>query len=80
MICLNAGLTCKSAYIYYMYNFTGIMYLFKHPNWVLLANSLLGIVGLIISILLYKEKISFNLFMILIITIWLIALKNYSVF
>jgi hypothetical protein len=80
MICLNSLLVFDSLYWYYMYNFSGIMFLFMVPYWVLFVNSLLGIVGIIISILLYKEKINVKLFVIFTIAIWLIALKNYSVF
>jgi hypothetical protein len=47
---------------------------------VLFVNALLGIIGIAISILLYKGKVGVKLFVIATLVIWLIALKNYSVF
>ena len=44
-----------------------------YPNWMLLINAVFGTIGIYISILLYKEKIRFRLFLILIVLIWILA-------
>lgn len=77
-ICINSLLVFDSLYWYYLYNFTsGILYLFMYPNWVLLVNALLGIVGIFISILLFKEKIKVKLFLIVTLVLWFVTLSNY---
>lgn len=76
-ICINSLLVFNSLYWYYVYNFTNILYLVMIPYWVLLVNALLGIVGIFISILLYKGKIGIKLFSIVTLTIWLVTLSNY---
>lgn len=76
-VCINALLVLNSLYWYYAYNFTNIMYLVMYPNRVLLVNALLGIVGIVISILLYKNKVSTKLFLIVTLIIWLITFSNY---
>jgi hypothetical protein len=76
-ICINTLLVFDSLYWYYAYNFTDIWFLFMYPNWVLFVNALLGIVGIFISILLYKNRIGIKLFLIVTLTIWLVSLSNY---
>ena len=53
-----------------VYNFTGILFLFMYPNWVLVINALLGIIGIYISILLFKNMIGIKLFLILTFVLW----------
>ena len=72
-ICISALLLFKSFYLLYCYNFTSILFLFMYPNWMLLF----GTIGIYISILLYKEKIRFRLFLILIVLIWILAFVSY---
>ncbi len=48
-----------------------------YPNWMLLINAVFGTIGIYISILLYKEKIRFRLFLILIVLIWILAFVSY---
>ncbi len=77
-ICINSLLVLDSLHTYYLYNFTsGRLFLFMYPNWVLLVNALLGIVGIFISILLCKGKIGIKLFSIVTLTIWLVTFSNY---
>ena len=77
-ICINSLLVFYSFYLYYLYNFTsGLLFLFKYPNWVLLVNALLGVVGISISILLYKKIIGIKLFLIVKLVLWLFTLSNY---
>ena len=72
-ICINTLLLFKTFYLLYCYNFTSILFLFMYPNWMLFINALLGTIGIYISMLLYKERIRFRLFLILILLIWLLA-------
>lgn len=76
-ICINVLLVFKPLYLLYAYNFTSALFLFMYPNWVLLVNALLGIIGIIISILLYKGKIGIKLFVIVTLILWLVTLSNY---
>jgi len=80
VMCVNSLLVLDSLYWFYAYNFTNMLFLVMIPNKVLLINALLGIVGIIISTLLYKGKIGIKLFVIATLAIWFIVLKNYYVF
>jgi hypothetical protein len=72
-ICVNVLLLFHALYLYYCYNFTDKLFLFMFPNWVLLINTLLGIVGVFLSIMLYKKVISIKLFSIVIFLLWLVT-------
>ena len=76
-VCINSLLLFKSLYLYYLYNFTNILFLFMYPTWVLLVNALLGIIGVYLSILLYKRKIGIKIFLIVTLAIWFIIFVNY---
>ena len=67
---INVLFDFKSLYLLYVYNFTGILFLFMYPNWVLVINALLGIIGIYISILLFKNMIGIKLFLILTFVLW----------
>ena len=67
---INVLFVFKSLYLLYVYNFTGILFLFMYPNWVLVINALLGIIGIYISMLLFKNMIGIKLFLILIFVLW----------
>lgn len=74
---ISVLLLFRSFLLLYCYNFTSILFLFMYPNWMLLINAVFGTIGIYISILLYKEKIRFRLFLILIILIWTLAFVSY---
>jgi len=76
-ICINSLLVLNSFYWLYAYNFTSALWLIMYPNWVLLVNAFLGIIGIYISMLLYNGKIGIKLFLTLILAIWLITFSNY---
>ena len=76
-ICINVLLLLNSIYLLYAYSFTDRLFLFMYPNWVLLVNASLGMVGIYISILLFRNKIGLKLFLITTILFWLVALSNY---
>ncbi|PKQ66472.1 hypothetical protein BZG01_10610 [Labilibaculum manganireducens] len=43
-------------WLFYGYHFTGNLWLFMYPDWILITNMILGIVGIIIGINLIKNK------------------------
>lgn len=45
IICANLILLYQMITLYYGYNYSGNLYGFMYPNWVLLLNSLLGVLG-----------------------------------
>lgn len=76
-ICINTLIILDSIYLYYSYNFTGKLYLFMYPNYVLLINVVIGIIGIFVSIWLYKKIIGIGLFTIVTAVLWLATLSNY---
>ena len=76
-ICINVLLFFKSLYLLFVYNFTDRLFLFMYPNWVLLIDALLGIIGAYIALLLFKNMIGFKLFLIVTLVLWFISLSNY---
>lgn len=76
-MCINALLIFNALNLFYGYNFTSKLYLFMYPNWVLLVNSVLGIIGVFMSIMLYKKKVSIKLFLVITLALWLVILSNY---
>ena len=77
VMCINALLVFFSLYLFYLYNFTSGLYAIRYPDWLLLVNALLGIIGIYISILLYKGEIGLILFLIATLAIWFIIFINY---
>lgn len=45
------------AELFYGYHFTSILYLFMVPDWILVLNMLLGIIGIFIGVNTYKSKL-----------------------
>jgi len=76
-ICINSLSILDSLHTYYLYNFTNRLFLFMYPTWVLLVNFLLGIVGIYVSILLFKNRIGIKLFLVVTLALWLVTLSNY---
>lgn len=76
-ICINVLLFFKSLYLLFTYNFTDKLFLFMYPNWVLLINALLGIIGAYIALLLFENMIGIKLFLIVTLVLWFISLSNY---
>ena len=76
-ISINLLLVFDSIYWYYLYNFErGLLFLFKRPDWVLIVNFLLAIVGVYMSILLIRNKIRLIPFLMTTLLFWLIAWSN----
>ena len=57
VICINVLLLIQSLYLLYAYNLTNRLFLFMYPNWVLLINALLAVIGNYTPILVIKNKI-----------------------
>jgi hypothetical protein len=76
-MCINVLLLIDTLYMYYRYNFTNLLFLFKYPNWMLLINAVLGIIGISMSIMLYKKAVSIKLFLIVTLSLWFVILSNY---
>ena len=57
LILINAYWIYYNVHFYYLYHYTGILFLFKIPDWVLILNTTLGIVGIVIGISIIKQKL-----------------------
>lgn len=77
VIGISILLLFRSFYLLYCYNFTNILFYFMYPNWILFINAVLGAIGIYISILLYKERIRFRLFLFLILLTCFLVFVNY---
>lgn len=73
VICINVLLLIQSLYLLYAYNLTNRLFLFMYPNWVLLINALLAVIGNYTPILVIKNKIGFKTFLKTTLLFWLIV-------
>jgi hypothetical protein len=48
-----------------------------YPNYILLINTLIGIIGISISVMLYKKIVGIRLFSIVTAILWLATFSNY---
>jgi len=76
-VSINTLLLLNAIYLYYSYNFTGKLYMFMYPNHVLLINTIIGIIGISISVVLYKKIVGIRLFSIVTAVLWIATLSNY---
>jgi hypothetical protein len=76
-LCINAFILLNSISLYYFYNFTDKLYMFMYPNYILLINTLIGIIGISISVMLYKKIVGIRLFSIVTAILWLATFSNY---
>ncbi len=76
-VLINTLIIFLSIYLYYSYNFSGNLYYVMIPNYVLLINALIGIIGIIISVMLIRKIVGIRLFLILTAVLWLVVLLNY---
>lgn len=74
IICANLILLYQMITLYYGYNYSGNLYGFMYPNWVLLLNSLLGVLGIFASCLFYKKRIKILYYSIITIVLWLMII------
>ena len=73
VICINVLLLIQSLYLLYAYNLTNRLFLFMYPNWVLLINALLAVIGNYTPILVIKNKIGLITFLKTTLLFWLIV-------
>ena len=73
VICINVLLLIQSLYLLYAYNLTNRLFLFMYPNWVLLINALLAVIGNYTPILVIKNKIGLKTFLKTTLIFWLIV-------
>ncbi len=76
-VLINTLIIFLSIYLYYSYNFSGKLYYVMIPNYVLLINALIGIIGIFISVMLYKKRIGIRLFSLITAALWFATLSNY---
>ena len=73
VICINVLLLIQSLYLLYAYNLTNRLFLFMYPNWVLLINALLAVIGNYTPILVIKNKMGLKTFLKTTLLFWLIV-------
>lgn len=73
VIYINVLLLIQSLYLLYAYNLTNRLFLFMYPNWVLLINALLAVIGNYTPILVIKNKIGLKTFLKTTLLFWLIV-------
>ena len=58
LIIVNLLWTYHFAYFLYAYHFIeGILWLFMYPDWLLIVNILIGIIGIVLGVRLIKNKL-----------------------
>ena len=73
VIYINVLMLIQSLYLLYAYNLTNRLFLFMYPNWVLLINALLAVIGNYTPILVIKNKIGLKTFLKTTLLFWLIV-------
>lgn len=73
VMCIDILILSNQAYLLYAYNFTDRLFLFMYPYWVLLTNAALLCAGMVLSVLLLRDKIKLKPFLFLTILIWVIV-------
>lgn len=56
IIVVNLYWIWDNLYLLYQYRFTGILWLFMYPDWVLILNAILGLIGILIGINLVRQR------------------------
>ena len=73
VMCIDILILSRQAYLLYAYNFTDRLFLFMYPYRVLLTNAALLCAGMVLSVLLLRDKIKLKPFLFLTILIWVIV-------
>ena len=63
--------------LFYLYNFSNILFLVKYPNCVLIIDAVLEIVGICLSVFLLNNKIRLKLYVIITILIFILLYINF---
>jgi hypothetical protein len=56
IIAVNLYWIWDNLFLMYQYRFTGILWLFMYPDWVLILNAILGLLGILIGINLVRQR------------------------
>jgi len=57
VIIFNTYLIFDSLYLIYLYHFTSILFMFMYPDWVLVLNAILGLLGIFIGWKILNRKL-----------------------
>lgn len=57
IILINLYWIWDNSFMLYAYYSTAVLYMFRYPDWVLILNSVLGLIGLWIGIKVIRQKI-----------------------
>lgn len=57
IILVNVLLLYDNLHLYYLYNYTGILFMFMYPNWSLLVGSLLNTIGVMVGMTVIKKRL-----------------------
>lgn len=58
IILINTYWIWDNLFLLYQYNYSGLIWLFMYPEWTLILNSVLGLLGIIIGIRLILHKLT----------------------
>lgn len=75
IICLiNIWWVYDNAYLLYCYHYKAIFYFMMYSDWILVVNSIIGLLGLVSGILIVNNKIKLRIAIILNLLIWTLGL------
>ena len=74
VIIINSFCLIFNLILFYNYHFTGILYLFMFPDWVLVLSIFLCSIGILIGICVIKHKIKISTGIIMNVALWTIML------
>ena len=57
ILIINIIWTVDWIWLFYGYHFTGILWMFMYPDWILILNAIFGLIGITIGASLIKSKI-----------------------
>jgi len=57
ILLINIIWTGHWIWLFYGYHFSGNLYLFMYPDWILISNTIFGLIGIIIGMRLMKDGI-----------------------
>jgi hypothetical protein len=75
---MNVLLMFFPVQMYYEYHFSGKLFYFMYPDWVLLMQFVMAIAGIFLSILLYKGKVGVKITLFMTVILWILTFYNYS--
>lgn len=74
IIILNILWTGYWIWLFYGYHFTSILWFFMYPDWILILNILIGLIGIYLGYRLVKNRISILMALIIDIPIFILGL------